>query len=191
MPWRPRPILSDWTASGWPSCAQPAGRWMVEFMSIAEERCHRLDWVSVHCTVEQTLTRSSKQCRIFTNLYGSRATFDYRVRPQTGVLRPLPKTNGRKQISSVLEASSSLARGDSLDFWVCLVFLRNISLAGLARRSTSKVPTACGRFYASVRASNPAGIKRLPHKSRRDHSTYSVLSILSFRRVFGGTPLNT
>jgi hypothetical protein len=76
-------------------------------------------------------------------LYGSRGTtFDYKTAPADLGAETLPKTNGRKQISSVLEAKLFPgSRRQHVDFWVCLVFLRNIVSGRTSSAcSTSKVP---------------------------------------------------
>jgi hypothetical protein len=144
-----------------PSCAQPAGRWMVEFMSIAEERCHRLDWIGVHWYGGANVEAFKRAMQNIYELYGSR--------------RPLLITEfAPADWKAETPAENKWSQADVLDFmkqalpwleetaWIAGYAWFSFDTSSAAGTSSALFDeqgalTACGRFYASVRTSNPAG----------------------------------
>jgi hypothetical protein len=144
-----------------PSCAQPAGRWMVEFMSIAEERCLRLDWIAVHWYGGANVAAFKQAMKNLYELYGSR--------------RPLLITEfAPADWKAATPADNKFSQADILSFmkqvlpwleetdWISGYAWFSFATSSAAGTSSALFDeqgalTACGRFYASVRTSNPAG----------------------------------
>jgi hypothetical protein len=134
---------------------------MVEFMSIAEERCHRLDWIGVHWYGGANVEAFKRAMQNIYELYGSR--------------RPLLITEfAPADWKAETPAENKWSQADVLDFmkqalpwleetaWIAGYAWFSFDTSSAAGTSSALFDeqgalTACGRFYASVRTSNPAG----------------------------------
>jgi hypothetical protein len=120
------------------------------------------------------LTRSSKQCRIFTNYTVVEPLL---ITVESSARRSSAETPRKQMVASryprfwEVKLFPGSRRQHYVDFWVRLVFLRNIVGRTSSCCSTSKVPLLWS-FYARYEPAILLEIKRLPHKSRSDnHST--------------------
>jgi hypothetical protein len=144
-----------------PSCAQPAGRWMVEFMSIAEERCRRLDWISVHWYGGANVDAFKRAMQNIYELYGSRRPLLITEFAPADWRAETPAENKWSQADILAFMKQALPWLEETT-WISGYAWFSFETSSAAGTSSALFDeqgalTACGRFYASVRTSNPAG----------------------------------
>jgi hypothetical protein len=144
-----------------PSCAQPTGEWMQEFMSIAEERCHRLDWIGVHWYGGANIDAFKRAMQNIYVTYGSRRPLLITEFAPADWTANTPAENKWSQadvLGFMKQALPWLEETDWISGYAWFSF-ETSSAAGTSSALFDEqgVLTACGRFYASVRTENPAG----------------------------------
>lgn len=144
-----------------PSCAQPAGKWMVEFMSAAEDRCHRLDWISVHWYGGANAGAFKQAMQNIYELYGSRRPLLITEFAPADWKAETPAQNKWSQADVLGFMKQALPWLEETD-WISGYAWFSFETSSAAGTSSALFDeqgalTACGRFYASVRTNNPSG----------------------------------
>jgi hypothetical protein len=144
-----------------PSCAQPAGEWMKEFMSIADERCHRLDWIAVHWYGGANIDAFKRAMQNIYVMYGSRRPILITEFAPADWTAKTPVENKWSQadvLGFMKQALPWLEETDWISGYAWFSFQKSSAAGSSSALFDDQGDlTACGRFYASVRTNNPAG----------------------------------
>lgn len=142
-----------------PGCAQPSGEWMSAFMAAATETNKRVDWVGFHWYGGASFTYFVRHITDFYELH-HRPILITEFAPADWAATTVEENRFSKAavLAFMKEALPWLEAQD----WVAGYTWFSFGITSPAGTSSALFDdedklTACGRFYASVRADNPKG----------------------------------
>jgi hypothetical protein len=144
-----------------PSCAQPDGEWMKDFMTAAEERCYRLDWLGVHWYGGANFGAFKRKMENIYITHGSQRPLLITEFAPADWNAQTPADNKWSQADVLGFMKQALPWLEATD-WISGYAWFSFKTSSAQGTSSALFDeqgaiTACGRFYASVRADNPTG----------------------------------
>jgi Glycosyl hydrolase catalytic core len=149
-----------------PSCAQPGGEWMQNFMYNSALNCQRIDWVGVHWYGMANFTRFSNSMKQYYEMYGRRPLVitEFAVSDFTATTRQENKNSRPDVLVFVKKAIPWLQQQDWIAgyAWFAFNIMDPIGYSSALFNTEGKL-TVLGRYYQSVRNELPQGNQSIVH----------------------------
>jgi Glycosyl hydrolase catalytic core len=147
-----------------PSCWQPKGEWMIEFMKLAIEQCRRIDYIGVHWYGSTSFAAFKNDMEEIYNMYGQIPLVITEFSPADWTAKNISMNRHNKSevLQFMKQALPWLEQQDWIHGYAWFSFPFNDTVGAPSALFTDDGRlTICGQYYASVTGDNPLGNQSL------------------------------